>query len=286
MTGLVTAALDKLVERYVFPEKAVRAAEAVRARLAAGEYDGLDDDAVGAKLTADLNEICADHHLRVRRIELSTGGEPTPWRERVRLENYGIAKVEWLDGNIGLIDLRAIANPAQAGPAIAAAMELVAHTVALIIDLRRNRGGSPDGVAFWNTYLFPDSLTFLNSIYDRESDGTKQFWTFPYVPGSRYLDRPVYVLTSRDTFSGGEEFAYNLKVLKRATIVGETTRGGAHPTDSFPISPTMEITVPTARSINPVTGTNWEGVGVEPDVPVPADEAFDVAYRLASGAGG
>lgn len=91
----------------------------------------------------------------------------------------------------------------------------------------------------------------------------------------------MYVLISAFTFSGGEEFCYNLKALGRATLVGETTRGGAHPTDQFPITPTLEITVPVARSINPITGTNWEGTGVEPDVAVPADQAMDVAYRQA-----
>jgi C-terminal processing protease CtpA/Prc len=160
-------------------------------------------------------------------------------------------------------------------------MSLVADTQALIFDLRRNGGGSPHGAIFWNSYLFPDADTHLNSIYDRESETTRQFWTLAYVPGRRYLDRPVYVLTSGDTFSGAEEFAYNLQQQHRATLIGETTRGGAHPTEPFPLTPTLEITVPVARSVNPVSGTNWEGTGVEPDITVPAAEAFDTAYPLA-----
>lgn len=160
-------------------------------------------------------------------------------------------------------------------------MELVSHTNALIVDLRYNGGGSPDGVIFWTSHFFPDEKTHLSSIYDGATGATKQYWSLAYLPGERYLDRPVYLLTSGYTFSGGEEFCYNLKAQGRATLIGETTRGGAHPTDSFPITPTLEITVPTARSVNPVTGTNWEGTGVEPDIAVPAPEAFAVAYRKA-----
>lgn len=133
----------------------------------------------------------------------------------------------------------------------------------------------------WNSYLFGDSETHLNSIYDSATKHTRDFWTLAYLPGSRYVDKPVYVLTSGFTFSAGEEFAYNLQALKRATLIGETTRGGAHPTDRFPVSKTVEITVPVARSINPVTGTNWEGVGVVPDIALPAEEAFGHAYTLA-----
>jgi len=203
------------------------------------------------------------------------------WREQQRLANYGIARVERLDGNVGYLDLRAVTGAGIGGRAIAAAMELVSQTHALVVDLRDNRGGSPDGVIFWTSYFFPDGDTHLNSIYDGATGRTRQYWSLAWVPGPRYLDRPVYVLTSDLTFSGGEEFCYNLKAQRRATLIGETTRGGAHPTEVFPITPTFEVTVPIARSVNPVTGGNWEGTGVEPDVAVPAAEAFDVAYREA-----
>jgi hypothetical protein len=128
---------------------------------------------------------------------------------------------------------------------------------------------------------FPDGDTYLNSIYDGASGHTRQYWSLAWLPGERYLDRPVYVLTSELTFSGAEEFCYNLKAQHRAVLIGETTRGGAHPTEAFPITPTFEITVPIARSVNPVTGGNWEGTGVAPDRVTSADEAFDVAYREA-----
>jgi len=288
MTELVDAALAKLREYYVFPDKAKAAAELIQASDAAGEYADLTEAPLCARLTEQLYDVCRDRHLRVRQraADLRHAGMTeeaalAAWRERLRVTNYGIARVERLDGNVGYIDLRSVADPATGGSAIAAAMSLVAQTDALILDLRRNGGGSPDGSIFWCSYFFADEETHLNSIYDGKTGQTKQFWSLAWLPGARYLNRSVYVLTSAKTFSGAEEICYNLQAQKRAVLVGETTRGGAHPTDSLPISETVEITVPVARSINPVTGTNWEGVGVVPDVAVPAEEAFGLAYRRA-----
>jgi hypothetical protein len=306
---IVTTALALLRANYVFPEVADRAAVAVEARLAAGEYDDLDEPALAELLTGHLNEICDDKHLRVRARRPRPGGPdaggpgpgrpggpgPGPGREepddheaRVlalrrmgRLDNFGIHRVERLDGNIGYLDLRRVPVPAIAGPAMAAAMELVAGTYALIIDLRHNGGGAPDGVVFWCSYLFDDQPTHLNDIFRADTGETRQFWALPYVPGPRYLDRPVYVLSSARTFSGGEDFAYTLQALGRAEVIGETTGGGAHPTRMFAISPAVDIAVPFARSVNPVTGGNWQGTGVVPDVAVPEAEARDVAYAKA-----
>jgi len=197
------------------------------------------------------------------------------------LDNFGIRRVERLDGNIGYLDLRRVAIAANAGPAVAAAMELVAGTYALIFDLRHNGGGTPDGVALWCSYLLTEEPTHLNDIFHADTGQTRQFWSLPYVPGTRYVDRPVYVLTSRRTFSGGEELSYNLQALGRAELIGETTGGGAHPTRGFRISPAVHVGIPFARAVNPVTGTNWEGTGVVPDVAVPEAEAYDVAYGKA-----
>jgi hypothetical protein len=285
---------------YVFPDRGAAAATALEASLAAGEYDGLADEALAGKLTTQLYEVCRDKHLRVR-VRPSWAGGPGPggpgprpgrggapdraawpaWLERNGPHNYGIRRVERLDGDVGYLDLRGVAHPDDGGPAISAAMELVAGTGALIVDLRENHGGSPDGVVFWLSYLFPDEDTHLNDIFDSGSGETRQYWTLAHVPGQRYLDRPVYVLTSEHTFSGGEDFAYSLQAQGRAEVIGETTGGGAHPTDTTPVTPTLVITVPFARSVNPVTGTNWEGTGVTPDVAVPAAQAFDVAYGKA-----
>jgi Peptidase family S41/N-terminal domain of Peptidase_S41 in eukaryotic IRBP len=299
---IVTTALSLLRANYVFPELADQAAVAVEARLAAGEYDDLDEITLTELVTSHLREVCEDKHLALR-----LGGGPPPgpppgrgpeperrepkdrearrlaMRQMGRLDNFGIRRVERLDGNVGYLDVRRVAVPANAGPAITAAMELVAGTYALIIDLRRNGGGSPEGVVFWCSYLFGEQPTHFNDIFRADTGETQQFWALPYVPGTRYVDRPVYVLTSSHTFSGGEDFCYTLQALGRAQVIGETTGGGAHPTRPFPISAAVHIGIPFARSVNPITGTNWQGTGVVPDVAVPEAQAYDTAYAAALG---
>ena len=299
---LVATALRLLRRNYVSPSLAGQAAAAIEARLAAGEYDDLDEEALAERLTSQMQEICDDKHLRVGtmpprqgRPERGGPGEPGPRRPRPpgpgpgrdepagprRPGNYGIYRAQRLDGNIGYLDVRGVPGSEEAGPVIAAAMELISGTYALIIDLRRNGGGSPDAVVLWCSYFFPDGNTHLNDIFSADTGETRQFWSLTYLPGTRYLDRPVYVLTSAETFSGGEDFAYTLQAQGRAEVIGETTGGGAHPTRMIPISATMGIGVPFARSVNPVTGTNWQGTGVIPDTAAPATQAYDVAYRKA-----
>jgi C-terminal processing protease CtpA/Prc len=160
-------------------------------------------------------------------------------------------------------------------------MNFLAHTDALIFDLRENHGGAPDMVEFMISYLFEQS-THINDLTNRHDNDTHQYWTIPWVPGPRFVDQPVYVLTSHQTFSGGEEFTFDLKTQKRATIVGETTGGGAHPVRGMPAGDHFTIGVPFGRPINPVTKGDWEGSGVEPDVPVPAAEALTKAEKLAT----
>jgi hypothetical protein len=287
---IVQTALVVLRSRYVFPDRAAQAAAEIEARLAAGEYDDLGEPDLAERLTSQLYAVCADKHLRVHFHPEPRRPMPRPAdREKARremqqigrLDNFGIHRVERLEGNVGYVDLRRVALAQNAGASIAAAMELVSGTYALIFDLRRNGGGSPDGVVFWCSYLFDGPGIHFNDIFESETGETRQFWSLPYVPGSRYVDKPVYVLTSHETFSGGEDFCYTLQALGRAQLIGETTGGGAHPTGRSPISPTMAISVPFARSVNPITGTNWEGTGVVPDVSVAAAEAYDVAYGMA-----
>lgn len=282
---ILDAALTKINDRYVFPELTAAIEEALRARAAGGEYDGLTGPELCAAVTGHLQEVRPDKHLRLLwseeavpvEEEDSPEEEAARWAEVYRRGNYGIRRVEQLDGNIGYLDLTFIPDAGAGRQAIGAAMQLVAHTDALVIDLRTCRGGSPNGVALWCSFFFPDDELHLNDIYDRETDSTRQFWTYPHLPAPRYLDRPVTVLTAAFTFSGGEELAYNLQANERATLIGETTRGGAHPTDRFALTPHITVTVPTARSINPITATNWEGVGVVPDVAAPADRALETA---------
>jgi C-terminal processing protease CtpA/Prc len=286
---VIERTLSLLCESYLFPDKARQAADAIRERAAAGQYSGLDDAALAERLTEHLVETVGDVHLRVRyrpaKAPGAAAGDGLSARERevrrLRQVNFGIAKVERLPGNVGYIDLRQMPDPALAGRAITAAMELISHTDALIFDLRKSTGGYDGAVVLWHSYLFPDDETLLHCIEDTSDGETYQYWTLPYVPGERYLDRPVYVLTARRTFSAAEAFGYDLQAQKRATVIGEVTRGGAHSTMARQITPTLTLDVSTGRHVNPVTGENWEGVGVQPDIPVPVEQAFDVAYRAA-----
>jgi len=269
-----------LESSYVFPEVASRMAEDLRARARTGGYDMTDARELGRALTRDLQAVSRDKHLRV--FPGGAQSRPTP---RPVPGEHGLGRREVLPGNIGYVEvLSFMGRGAGADEAIAAAMQAVARADALIIDLRANGGGSPVTVASLSSYLF-ERRTHLNSLHWREGGRVEEFWTRDDVTGVRFgAAKPVFVLTSRRTFSGAEEFAYNLKNLKRATIVGERTGGGAHPGAVRMLNERFAMFVPTGRAVSPVTGTNWEGTGVEPDVQVPADEALERALALARGA--
>ncbi len=285
----IDGAAAMLNEFYVFPETAKKMEEAIRARQKAGEYDSITNgDAFAEKLTVDLREVSHDKHLGVNfsPAVLPNGpppGGPDPAAMRRQLErvNCGFEKAERLPPNIGYLKFNMFANPEICGPTASAAMNFLGSVDALIIDLRENGGGDPKMVAYISSYLF-DERTHLNDLYNRKENKTEEFWTSTDVPGKRLGDKPVFVLTAKRTFSGAEEFTYNLKNLKRATIVGETTGGGAHPVSGHRIDDHFMIGVPFARAINPISKTNWEGTGVEPDVKVSAAEALDVAKKLAT----
>ncbi|MFC9818672.1 S41 family peptidase [Streptomyces erythrochromogenes] len=290
---IIERALERIGAGYVFPEKAVDIDAAVRRRLAAGEYDGLDERALCETVTAHIQEVCPDKHLRLLWVEEPQSLEPedqdagrAAFLALLQAENHGVRRVERLEGGVTLVDVRLISTADEGAAVIGAAMQLASRGSALVLDLRACRGGSPEGAAMWCSYFFPDDQVHLNDIYDRATGSTRQYWTLAHLPAPRYLDRPVYVLTSALTFSGGEDVAYTLQAHGRAVLVGETTRGGAHPTDRHAVSEHVLVAVPTARTISTVTGGNWEGVGVVPDVPVPADQALDTALKAARAAAG
>jgi len=236
-----------------------------------------------------LREVSHDKHLGVNYSPAVTpqrGAAPGPEGEarmRTQLErsNCFFEKAERLASNIGYLKFNAFADPALCGPTATAAMNFLGNVDAIIFDLRENGGGDPKMVAYISTYLFAEK-THLNDLYNRKEDSTTEYWTLPDLPGKRLAGKPAFVLTSKRTFSGAEEFSYNLKNLKRATIVGETTGGGAHPVSGHRIDDHFMIGVPFARAVNPISKTNWEGTGVEPDVKVPADEALSVAKTMAA----
>ena len=292
---VVNRAAALLDSFYVFPATAKRMGDSARARLARGEYDSYQSGpGFAMRLNSDLAAIAHDKHLDVRydtrampsqRPAGTTHSAPSAdeiAQERKEMDdmNCGFRRVEQLEGNIGYIKFDMFADPEICKPTASAAMNFLSSTRALIIDLRENGGGTPGMVAFIASYLF-DRRTHINDLWTRSTDNTREFWTQSTVPGRRFGgEKPVYVLTSANTFSGAEEFTYDLKVLKRATIVGETTGGGAHPVRGRRIDDHFMIGVPFARAINPITHTNWEGVGVEPDVKVPASDALATAEKL------
>lgn len=286
---VIGGAIAALNEFYVYPETAKKMEEALRARQKKGEYDAAGGSELAALLTTHLQEVSHDKHLRVNFVPSKLpNGEPAPrpdaetlMRTQMERTNCFFEKAELLPPNIGYLKFNAFPDPALCGATATAAMNFLGNVDAIIFDLRDNGGGDPKMVAFLSTYLFGES-THLNDLYNRKEDTTTQYWTLSYVPGKRLTGKPVFVLTSKHTFSGAEEFTYNLKNLKRATIVGETTGGGAHPVSGHRIDDHFTIGVPFARAVNPISKTNWEGTGVEPDVKVPADEALDVAKKMAA----
>jgi retinol-binding protein 3 len=283
--------LKQLNDHYVFPDQARAMEKALRARQEKKEYDDITSaKALAEALTKHLHEVSRDKHLRViySYSPLPKPRPPSP-EERQKMRtmmskaNFGFEKVERLEGNVGYLELRGFTDADAAGETAAAAMTFLANTDALIIDVRKNGGGSPGMVALLCSYFFDGRPRHLNSLAWRKSGGeeVQQWWTLPYVPGKRYVGKDVYVLTSARTFSAAEEFTYNLQAQKRATIVGETTGGGAHPGGPQPINDHFAVWVPTGRAINPVTKTNWEGTGIKPDVAVPADQALKTAHLAA-----
>jgi hypothetical protein len=291
-TEVLEGVIRELNKGYVFPEVAASMEKDLRGRMKRGEYDTVTSAEVFCRLlTSQLQGISHDKHLHLTysadaQIVAGVGDkmsvdEQAVYRRIASMQNYGFQKLERLPGNIGYMDLRNFHDASIASETAVAAMNFLANTDALIIDLRQNGGGDPAMVALLCTYLFGPEPVHLNTLYDRPSDKSHQWWTLPYVPGRRYADKDVYVLTSHNTFSAAEEFTYNLKTLKRATVIGETTGGGAHPGGLQLINEHFGVWVPTGRAINPITNTDWEGAGVVPDVEVAAPYALKTAYLSA-----
>jgi pimeloyl-ACP methyl ester carboxylesterase len=288
---VIAGAAAQLDSFYVFPAVAAQIGDSLRARVARGAYDAYEDGFTFARrLNDEVRAISHDKHMRVeysaRPIPVrDPDAEPSPddvARDKQRLEeiNCGFDKAEVLPGNVGYLKFDMFARVDLCGGTASAAMTFLAGTRALIVDLRENGGGQPAMVAWIASYLF-DARTHLNDLWTRRTDATAEFWTTDSVPGRKFGGtKPVYVLTSSRTFSGAEEFTYNLQTQHRATVIGETTGGGAHPVSPRRVDAHFTIGVPFARAINPVTHTNWEGTGVEPDVKVAVAEALAKAEAL------
>jgi hypothetical protein len=285
---VIDAMLKELHNSYVFPEQAKKVETVIRQRQKKGEYDQITS---AAKLSDTLTEHVfaqtKDKHLRMfyraQPIpDMPKNKKPSAEEQEEQLagmqsQNFGVERVERLPFNIGYLDLRAFAPAKDAAQTLASAMTLLAYTDSLIIDLRKNGGGDPATVTLLASYLL-DERTHMTNIYFREGDRTEQMWSSDVVQGARFgQKKDVYVLTSKHTFSAAEDFSYALKSLKRVTVVGETTGGGAHPGDVMRLNRNFAMFVPNGRSFGPVTKANWEGVGVAPDVSVSAEDAFKTA---------
>jgi hypothetical protein len=285
----VQALVRELNRAYVFPDKAAALDRQLNERLRTHAYEGMASRLEFARaVTLDMQGVTHDKHLHVdvacSRTSARAGASasPAPSAERQRI----FGKTERLAGNVAYIDIATFGVPgAQVREEVRDTMSQAADAPAIIFDVRHNGGGEPETVALVTSYVFGAEPVHLNSLYWRIPDRTDDFYTDPRVPGTKFgPTKPVYVLTSSRTFSAAEEFTYNLQTRKRATIVGETTGGGAHPGDVVPLPFGLTVLVPNGRAINPITHTNWEGTGVKPDVAVPAASALEAALKLARGA--
>jgi C-terminal processing protease CtpA/Prc len=281
--ALVERMLRLVAKRYVDADVAAAMQAALGARLARGAYDSLPDGPqLSQTLTTHLQEISRDAHLAVLYHPDAQPTDPKRAEQQERedmqrlgpLINFYLDRAERLNGNVGLVALRGFfaAHIAGASEAIAAAMTVIAHTEALILDLRRNGGGEPAMVALLCGYFFPEPLLSVNFI-TRSGQTESQNWTPAHLAGPRYLDRPIYVLTSAMTASGAEECVYTLKTRGRATLVGEPTLGATNLPRTYQLDEHHLLQLPECRPISPVTGSNWEG-GIAPDIPATRDDAL------------
>lgn len=287
---VIMGAASLIEQRYVYPDRGAEIANALRG--AANSFSETDPDVFAAALTTRLRDLSADGHFAVehRQEEAEAAdNQATEGAHMARMMdqwygegvNHGFQSVQRLDGGIGYLDLRVFAPTAMAGDMMQAAMTLLAQSPALIIDLRRNGGGIGDMVLMLESYLL-DQSTEVSGRYDRPSDQHTRSFTPSWAPGRRFgADKPLYILISNRTFSAAEAFAYDMQAIGRATIVGEASGGGAHPFEYRAINSRFVLSLPEGRSINPVTGGDWQGVGVQPDVPAAPDDALSVALDLA-----
>lgn len=287
----VHSTLEILKAKYVSSDILPELERTITQNYINGKYDTISTgNEFAFQLTRDLQKISKDQHLKVLYNENKKASEQgtqqqdlskDQWLKKLMIENnYSIKEKAILSGNIGYISIPVFGPLRDCADTLIAAMNYVKNTNALIIDLRDCRGSLDENtIPFIFSYFFKDPV-HIDDFYTRETHTTKQFWTYGYVPGVLYLDKPIYVLTSGKTFSGGEAFAYHLQQLKRGVIIGEVTRGGANLSELQKINSNFSITVPYAKSISPVSQTNWENIGIKPDIEVKSILAFYTADSL------
>jgi retinol-binding protein 3 len=280
---------------YVFPDQGAALAKVLRQRHARHEYDRISSSEEFAdSLLAHMQATTHDRHMRVHyRYEPLPVRPPDEERapteeerrrqlEGERLRNFGFERVQRLAGNVGYLDLRFFSGLPEAHATAIAAMNFLANSDAIIIDLRRNGGGDPKLLQTVITYFVaPGDRLHINDFYLRDGDRTEQFWSAAQVPGPRLNGKPLAVLVSGNTGSCAEEFAYDVQTHRLGTLYGATTAGAANPGGMVRLSEHLAAFIATGRAVNPVTKTNWEGVGVKPDVAVPPEDALREAHVAA-----
>jgi hypothetical protein len=276
-------------DRYVHADRGAVIADALRA--GSNDFSHTDPAAFADALTYRLRDLSQDGHFAVEHRPSATD-EGASATEAAHMEtqlerwygvgvNHGFESVQRLEDGIGYLDLRVFAPPEMGADLMQGAMSLLAQSPALIIDLRHNGGGMDEMVLLLQAYLLDESVE-VSGRYDRPSDRHTRAFTPSWVPGRRFGgEKPVFILISRRTFSAAEAFAYDMQAMGRATVVGQTSGGGAHPFNYRSVTPEFVLSLPEGRSINPITGGDWQGVGVRPDVETEPDEALDAALNLA-----
>ncbi|NOU52195.1 S41 family peptidase [Pseudoalteromonas sp. JBTF-M23] len=285
----ITKLSTLLEEHYVFEDVAKQTTAKLKAEFEAGKFAQYHDaEGFAMALTEWLQTQAKDRHLRVRVNPSSDNviGAKARFEDSLLkplnrgASSQGVLEVSMLEGDIGYLQLNSFRGLEDTKAYLDAAMTVLSSAQAIIIDLRKNGGGSPFTVQYLCSYFF-DKKLLLNSLYYREEDETRDFYVLDDVSGKKLTDIPLYILTSKRTYSAAEEFSYNMRTRERATLVGETTGGAANPGGMFPVNETFRTFIATGTAINPVTKTNWETVGVEPHVKVAPEQALDKAIALA-----
>lgn len=285
---IIETICNRLNRFYVFPDIATKMEIHIKAKQNAGTFEKIDDPTEFANsITQELRSVCNDKHLTLffgNNPDLQARKDKDMKRILGKIsrenQNYGLSSVEVLPGNVGYMNIRTLMFYEETKEIISAAMKFLSNANAIIFDIRDNTGGDTKYMTYLFSYFF-DKPTHINSIYWRDREHTAEYWTEENIPGEKMTDIPLYVLINKNTFSGAEEFAYDLQAFKRATIIGEVSAGGANPASSFVVYKDLRISIPLGRAINPVTSTNWEGVGVKPDIEVQPDSVLTTAIRLA-----
>lgn len=276
----VDAVAQAIEDRYHDAARGADIADTLRAAAAKGEFDAyhapLD---LASALDARLDPL--DGHFNVRWSPPADDVAGTaPRRAPPPARDHGVRGVRILPGNIGYLDLAFLAGfdfadrDAPPRVAIDAALALLQWTDAVVIDLRDNGGGSPAMVGYLTSAFTPRGADIYNTFHSRQ--GTSSEAPLDWHPAPR-LDVPLYVLTSGRTGSAAEALAYTLKNAGRATVVGERSGGAANPGGPVDVGEGFSVFVSTGSPVSPVTGRNWEGDGVQPDLDVPALDALRAA---------